>query len=158
AQGVECTDRRPLMVQPAKVVHPSAQHVADPLFHLPRGLVGEGDGADGVGRNALANDVRHPTGNDACLARTGAGDDQQRSVDVRRGLGLLGGEVGKKLLGVDHEAGYSGQTSLGKSAGQHDSNTPKEPLTDSYFALRYRSTSLYEVDVDRPWASQLKKG
>ena len=52
-----------------------------PLLHLPRGLVGEGDRQDPEGRDAaLGDQVRDPVGEDAGLARSGARDDEERTV------------------------------------------------------------------------------
>ena len=54
-----------------------------PLFHLPRRLVGEGDGENAGRRNAdLLDESGDPHGEHPGLTRPGARDDQQRSVDV----------------------------------------------------------------------------
>jgi hypothetical protein len=61
----------------------------DAFLHLARGLVGEGQRADGARRQpALADQVGDLAGDDAGLAGAGAGNDQQRAADVAHGLAL----------------------------------------------------------------------
>ena len=51
------------------------------LLHLTGSLVGEGDRQDAVGSHLLGlDDIADAMGDDAGLARTGAGDDQQGAV------------------------------------------------------------------------------
>ena len=77
-----------------------ADQLLHPLLHLGRRLVGEGDGEDraGVG-SALGDQPRDPSRQHAGLARTGAGDDEQRGalVDDGRALGLV--EALEELVG-----------------------------------------------------------
>ena len=68
---------------------PAADERGDPLLHLARGLVGEGDRQDLAGLHvALGQQVGDAVGEHPGLARAGAGDDQQRAalVDDRRAL------------------------------------------------------------------------
>ena len=60
-----------------------------PLAHLLRGLVGEGDGED-LARPRLpgAHQVGDPVGQDARLARSRAGEDEQGPLSVENGLAL----------------------------------------------------------------------
>ena len=58
-----------------------ADERGDPLLHLARGLVGEGDREEPERRDAaLGDEVRDPVGEHPGLARPGAGDDEQRAV------------------------------------------------------------------------------
>ena len=65
----------------------------DPLAHLVGRLVGEGDGQDAHGVDAvLADQVGDAVGQDPGLARAGPGHDQQRTVGVDDGVELVGVE------------------------------------------------------------------
>ena len=62
--------------------------------HLPGGLVREGDREDLVRLHADRGDqMGHPVGEDAGLARAGAGDDQQRAFGVQHRVALGGVQV-----------------------------------------------------------------
>ncbi len=62
-----------------------------PLPHFAGGLVGEGDGQDRRCRHFVGGDqVRDAVRDDAGLAAAGAGQDQQRPVDMGYGFALLG--------------------------------------------------------------------
>jgi hypothetical protein len=66
-----------------------ADEELDPLAHLVRGLVGEGDRQDLVGaRLPRVDQVRDPVGEDARLARACARQHQERAVGVQDGLAL----------------------------------------------------------------------
>ena len=69
----------------------------DALAHLAGGLVGEGDGEDVAGPDALLEQVGDAAGDDARLAAAGAGQDEQRPFDVRDGLALGVGQVGEQV-------------------------------------------------------------
>ena len=58
------------------------------LAHLIGGLVGERHGEDGFGRHALGEQIGDAIGDDAGLARAGAGEDEERSVEGRDGFAL----------------------------------------------------------------------
>ncbi len=63
----------------------------DARAHFFRGLVGEGDGENLVVlRVPLRQQVRDPLSDDASLAGSGAGEDQQRPVNVQDGVALFG--------------------------------------------------------------------
>ena len=63
----------------------------DPSTHFFRCLVGEGDGKNFIGLGvAFRNQVGNPLGDDAGLARAGAGQNEQRPVDVQDGVALFG--------------------------------------------------------------------
>ena len=67
-----------------------AEQLLDALGHLGGGLVGEGDGEDGIRRDALRlNEIGDAVGDDAGLARAGAGQDEQRAVRGLDGGALL---------------------------------------------------------------------
>ena len=68
-------------------------------LHLAGGLVGEGDGEDVAGADALLQQVGDAARDDARLAAAGAGQDEQRPFDVRDGLALGGGQVGQQVGG-----------------------------------------------------------
>ena len=87
AQGVEGAQQRPSR---------DVQGI-DPLLHLAGGLVGEGDGQDVPGRDALLNEVGDSPRDDAGLARPGPGQDKQRAVNVRDGLSLRLVQFGKQI-------------------------------------------------------------
>ena len=58
----------------------AAGELLDALAHLAGGLVGEGDGEDAIGPHAAAQQLGDAEGDDARLARAGAGEDEQRSA------------------------------------------------------------------------------
>ena len=63
--------------------------LADALGHFLRRLVGEGDGGDVRGRDlALLDQVGDLLGDDAGLAAAGAGQHQQRAVEIAHRLAL----------------------------------------------------------------------
>ena len=95
AGGVEREDPEPARGRAEEVVEPAA--------HLARGLVGKGDRED-LGRPdpVRRDQVGDAVGEDARLARPGAGDDQQRPFGVQDGLSLRGIQVGEVLLGRQH--------------------------------------------------------
>ena len=77
----------------------AAEDALEPLPHLGRGLVGEGDGEDLVRLHAVrADQVGDPMREDAGLARARAGDDEKRPVDVEHRLALGRIEAGEELL------------------------------------------------------------
>ena len=89
AEGVERADLRVVV----SVRHESI----DPLDHLVRGAIREGQGQDlGWLRALLGDQPRDPAGDDGRLAGPGPGDDQQRAVAVRHRLALAGREVGQQ--------------------------------------------------------------
>ena len=76
----------------------------DALPHLAGGLVGEGDGQDVARPHALLEQVGDAAGDDARLAAAGAGEDQQRALEVRDRLALGVGQVGEQVgLGRGHD-------------------------------------------------------
>jgi len=72
----------------------SAQQFADPLPHLPRRLVGEGDGEDPIGRHTVLEHQMCDAGRQyPCLPGSRAGQHERRTVDVLDGLSLFGIEL-----------------------------------------------------------------
>jgi hypothetical protein len=70
-------------------VGPPPDESVDPILHLGRGLVGEGDRHDLAGvRPALGEQPGDAVGEHTSLARPGAGDDQQRRPGVDHRLAL----------------------------------------------------------------------
>ena len=68
-----------------------AQHLAEPELHLPRRLVGEGDGENFARAGApLAQDMRDPAGQDTGLAGAGARQHQDRAIKRFHRFALLG--------------------------------------------------------------------
>jgi hypothetical protein len=68
------------------------------------GLVGEGDGEDASRARTffVLDEPGDAIGDDACLAGTGAGEDEQRTLRGLDGSALLGIEMGEKgVQGVD---------------------------------------------------------
>ena len=92
AGGVEGED-------PDRPRHPAEQPL-EPLAHLPRRLVREGDRQDLVRLHAAGSDqVRDAVGQHARLARARAGDDEQRALGGEDGLALGVVQVGEVLVG-----------------------------------------------------------
>ena len=76
-----------------------ADQALDALGHLGGGLVGEGDGQDGIGRDALFLDQPgDAAGDDAGLAGAGAGEDQQGALRGLHGGALFGIQFGDERL------------------------------------------------------------
>ena len=72
---------RPSSGRPAEVL--------DAVAHLAGRLIGEGDGQDAVAGDVLDfHQVGDAMGEDARLARPGAGDDEDRSVDGKHSFAL----------------------------------------------------------------------
>ena len=46
---------------------------------------------------SVANEIGDPIGDDARLARAGAGEDQERSITMEHGLALFGIQFGKEV-------------------------------------------------------------
>ncbi len=95
AERVECGDQR---LGERRV----AEQALDALGHLAGGLVGEGDGEDGVGSDALfLDEPGDAAGDDAGLAGAGSGEDQQRALGGFDGGALFGIQfVDERLHGV----------------------------------------------------------
>ncbi len=75
----------------------AADHALEPLLHLERRLVGEGDGDDLRREGApRAEDIGEPRRQHARLARAGAGQHQDRSLDRFDGRALRLVEPGEK--------------------------------------------------------------
>ena len=82
-----------------------ANEPLDPLGHLPRRLVREGDGEDLVGADAVFPDqVSDPMGERPGLAAAGAGDDQDRALGMQDGLAL---DVVERLEQGGHRRGHA---------------------------------------------------
>ncbi len=89
ADGVESTE-------PRHAFHHLADHVANALLHLARGLVGEGDGEDFARAGAAGReDVRDAGGQHARLTSAGAGQHEDRTVERFHRATLLGVEIGQ---------------------------------------------------------------
>ena len=72
------------------VLFAAANQPGGALLHLAGGFVGEGDGQDVAGIDAFFNQARHARGDDASLARSGAGQNQHRALGRFDGLALRG--------------------------------------------------------------------
>ena len=66
-----------------------AQQLRDPPSHLGGGLVRERDSQDVLGPDTAVDQVRHPGRDDARLAAAGTGEDENRTIAVANGFGLL---------------------------------------------------------------------
>ena len=107
--------------------HRAADQVADPLAHLGRRLVGEGDREDLPGAGlAGRQQVGDPVGEDAGLAGAGAGQDQQRPVGVLDRLALRRVEAREQPLdpvgaglgrGAEEASPRRPRRTLGRPAG-----------------------------------------
>ncbi len=80
--------------------HARPEQVDDALPHLRGGLVGERERQDLPRRDPAGDQVGHPPGDDAGLARTGTGEDEQGALGVLDGLGLGLGEPGEDVVHV----------------------------------------------------------
>ena len=67
-------------------------------LHLLGRFVGEGDGEDGLGRDAFGDEVRHAKGDGAGLAGACAGEKQHRALGSFRGETLFGIERAEQVL------------------------------------------------------------
>ena len=75
------------------------EELIDALGHFAGGFVGEGDGEDGVGRDVLlADEPGDAVGDDAGLARSGAGEDEQRAFGGLDRGALFGIEMGEERM------------------------------------------------------------
>ena len=91
--------------------------LGEALGHFGRRLVGEGDGRNGPAGETGIDQVQELGGDDAGLARAGAGNDQAGAVQVLDGLGLCGIEFSHGW-GM-RTAGRSGRTGIrAESAGK----------------------------------------
>ena len=66
------------------------EQIADALFHLRRGFVGERHGENRAAGHALLDQVRDPVGNGARFARARPGENQDRTFNGGRGFALPG--------------------------------------------------------------------
>ena len=67
---------------PHSVGDAPADEAGHPLAHLVRRFIGEGDGEDGVRRDAVVTDeVGNPIGENPGLAGTSTGDNEHRPID-----------------------------------------------------------------------------
>ena len=90
AEGVEGAD--------GQVFHCRTDHRRQALAHLPRGLVGECDSGDPVGRHAYdSNEICDAMGNYPGLAAAGARDNKQGPFDGLNGFALLGIQSFKEI-------------------------------------------------------------
>jgi hypothetical protein len=90
-----------MLIEPAEIAHRAVHDLSDALLHFTGGFVGKRDGQDRACGNAQRNEIRDPAGDDAGFAATGAGDDQQRAIDVPDSLALLVGQIFQQCLGRD---------------------------------------------------------
>ena len=102
-----------------------AKNGGDALAHLPRRLVGEGDGKDLVGEGAPGQqDMGEAGGQHTRLARAGAGEDQQRAIDGLDGSALLGVQAGQVVghgVGTTrHAVGYRAVPGRLETGGPRD--------------------------------------
>ena len=100
-----------------------ADQFGDAAAHLVGRLVGEGDGQDRRRRHALVDEVGDAMGEHPGLARSCAGDDEQRSAAVDDGVELVGVEPGER---VDCRRWVAKQRGSGdsRSRGTHPTNGP----------------------------------
>ena len=110
---------------------PLADEVLDPLLHLGRGLVGEGDGQDRTRMGSpLADEPRDPTGQHPGLARPRTGHHQQRRARVDHGRALRLVESCEQLVSVGAEAlrlGLEGIEAGNGDGGTHVGFQPTVP-------------------------------
>ena len=123
---------------------------ADPLLHLSRGLVGEGDRKDPVGRHPVPVDqAGDPGGEDARLPRPRAGEHQQGTVHVLHGLPLrrIQGERQLGRGGVDHP------TCVGEGNAYQETGSLFRVLQDQHTFVGILHDPPGEREADAPTAS-----
>lgn len=94
--------QRPGLFEFAKITNGLIQSSTDTLLHLSGGFVGKSDGQYRSRGDTLCDQVCNPAGNDARFAGTGAGDDEQRPVDVLDRLGLFRRQIRQKMIDFNH--------------------------------------------------------
>ena len=83
-----------------------AEQPVDALAHLAGGLVGEGDGEDGVGSDAFfLDEPGDAAGDDAGFAGAGSGKDEQRTLGGLDGGALFGIQIVEERLHVPGPGG-----------------------------------------------------
>ena len=70
----------------------------DALAHFAGGLVGERDGEDVAGTDALLQEPGDAARDDTRLTAAGAGEDEQRTLEVSDGLALGRCQIGKQVI------------------------------------------------------------
>ena len=128
-----------------------ADEFGDAAAHLVGRLVGERDGEDRRRRHALVDEVGDAMGEHPRLARSGAGDDQQRSAAVDDGVELVGVEPGERVAAVRRDARRRCCRGS-RSRGTHPTNGPSHTVVD---ASRLRGRSSPTCSVDAPWARSM---
>ena len=98
AQRVERADHRPRLIEPAEIAQRMGQCCRDAGLHLAGGFVGERDGCDRVAWNPLVHQVGDAAGNHPGFAASGAGDNQQRAIDMGGRFALWLGQSGDYLV------------------------------------------------------------
>ncbi|MNN21633.1 hypothetical protein D3C81_1349620 [compost metagenome] len=104
--------------EPAQALGRGADQVGDPLAHLARGLVGEGDDQQFPGLGpARRQDVGQTGGQDAGLARAGAGQDQNRPLGRLDRQPLFGVQAGQVVANAVGAVGRLGAREVGNAGG-----------------------------------------
>src|SRR5262249_39157798 len=139
-----------------------AEQALEPLAHLARGLVREGDREDLVRLCAdSVDEVRDAVREDTRLPRAGAGDDEQRAFRGEDGLALRRVEVGEVLLRRrdGHAADASG--ALGRTFATWPENQgltlrgvsvalPRRKCADVSTGMAVRATNKLSLPAARP--------
>jgi hypothetical protein len=101
AERVEGADH-----QAAATGQARGQHRLDARAHLARGLVGERQRQDVPRRHAVGDQERHASRDHARLAAAGAGQHQERAVDVRHRGALVLGQALQEGVRVQADGGF----------------------------------------------------
>ena len=149
AQAVEGADPH--------AAHRNREHRVEPRQHLLGGLVGEGHGQHAAGRELAGLDQPgDPRGQDAGLARAGAGEDERRLGRQGDGGELLGIEAFEQARGtVDDRRDDSLVHSRSATSGPFRRMPPRAPLEAPVFArarhgnLRLRQRPAAAAQVPR---------
>ena len=107
--------------EPRHPLHCGTNHLADPLAHFARGLVGEGDGQDlrGIGA-ARGHQMRQPRGQCRGLARARARQHQHRPFGRQHGFALgrvQPPQIGR-IMGRGQWKSHGGQLGTGGGRGK----------------------------------------
>ena len=128
------------------------------LAHFLAGLVGKGDGQDGVGGNAFfADQPGNAAGNHAGLAGTGSGKNQQGTFRGLDGGALFGIQFGNELLqsvvrGKSPPSSVPFRAMAGSGSGLADGM--RETEIDNLYKIDNLSISYYPSEYEYGFSYQ----
>ena len=125
------------------------EQLVDAFGHFAGGLVGEGDGEDGVGRDVfLLDEPGDAMGDDAGFAGSGAGEDEQGAFGGLDSGTLFGIEMGEERMQSVESGGKIPESSVsfgrGRLEGRNSSADRIRPATLAAwksYALRFSAST-----------------